>query len=78
MVAEELRRASATAGDALIEARLTLLGLASSPLGGRTLEDALRSEVARARSTGHLEVGFEIDGLLDAPAQIAIRTFRAT
>jgi len=54
MVAEELRRASATAGDALIEARLTLLGLVSSPLD--------------------LD---EIDGLLDAQAQIAIRTFRA-
>jgi signal transduction histidine kinase/DNA-binding NarL/FixJ family response regulator len=62
MVAEELRRASATAGDALIEARLTLLGLASSPLDGRTLEDALRSEVAWARSTGHLEVGFVTAG----------------
>ena len=57
-MAEQLRRASATAGDALIEARLTLLGLASSPLDGRTLEAALRSEVAWARSTGHLEVGF--------------------
>ena len=49
-MAEQLRRASATAGDALIEARLTLLGLASSPLDGRTLEAALRSEVAWART----------------------------
>jgi nitrate/nitrite-specific signal transduction histidine kinase len=57
-VAEHLRRAAATAGDALIEARLTLLGVASSPLDGRTLEAALRSEVAWARSTGHLEVRF--------------------
>ena len=35
---------------------MTLLGLASSPLDGRTLEAALRSEVAWAQSTGHLEV----------------------
>ena len=62
MVAEDLRRASATAGDALIEARLTLLGLASSPLDGKTLEEALRSEVTWARSTGHLEVGFVTAG----------------
>ena len=60
--AEDLRRASATAGDALIEARLTLLGLASSPLDGRSLQDALRSEVAWARSTGHLEIGFVTAG----------------
>jgi signal transduction histidine kinase/DNA-binding NarL/FixJ family response regulator len=57
-LADHLRQASATAGDALVEARLTLLGLASSPLDGRTLEAALRSEVAWASSTGHLEVGF--------------------
>jgi signal transduction histidine kinase/DNA-binding NarL/FixJ family response regulator len=56
--AEDLRRASATAGDALVEARLALLGLAASPLDGRTLEAALRSEVAWAQSTGHLEVRF--------------------
>jgi signal transduction histidine kinase/DNA-binding NarL/FixJ family response regulator len=56
--AEQLRQASAIAGDALVEARLTLLGLAASPLDGRTLEAALRSEVAWAQSTGHLEVRF--------------------
>jgi signal transduction histidine kinase/DNA-binding NarL/FixJ family response regulator len=56
--AEDLRQASATAGDALVEARLTLLGLASSPVDGRTLEAGLRSEVAWAQSTGHLEVAF--------------------
>jgi signal transduction histidine kinase/DNA-binding NarL/FixJ family response regulator len=70
-VAKHLREATATAGEALIEARLTLLGLADSPLDGRTLEAALRAEVAWARSTGHLEVGFvsagdpaELDGKL--------------
>jgi signal transduction histidine kinase/DNA-binding NarL/FixJ family response regulator len=68
MVAEDLRRASATAGNTLIEARLTLLGLASSPLDGTTMEDALRSEVAWARSTGHLEVGFATAG---APVALA-------
>jgi signal transduction histidine kinase/DNA-binding NarL/FixJ family response regulator len=56
--AEELRQASATAGAALVETRLALLGLASSPLDGRTLEVALRSEVAWTQSTGHLEAGF--------------------
>jgi signal transduction histidine kinase/DNA-binding NarL/FixJ family response regulator len=56
--AEDLRLASATAGDALVEARLALLGLAASPLDDRTLEAALRSEVAWAQSTGHLEVRF--------------------
>jgi signal transduction histidine kinase/DNA-binding NarL/FixJ family response regulator len=57
-VAEQLRQASATAGDALVEARLALLGLASSPLDSRTLEASLRSEVAWAQSTGHLEAAF--------------------
>ena len=56
--AAHLRQASAAAGDALVEARLTLLGLASSPLDGRTLEAALRSEVAWAQSVGRLEVRF--------------------
>src|ERR1700742_1887301 len=56
--AEELRQASAIAAEALVEVRLTLLGLAASPLDGRTLEAALRSEVAWAQSTGHLEVRF--------------------
>jgi signal transduction histidine kinase/DNA-binding NarL/FixJ family response regulator len=56
--AEELRQASATAGAALVETRLALLGLASSPLDGRTLEAALRAEVAWAQSTGHLEAAF--------------------
>jgi signal transduction histidine kinase/DNA-binding NarL/FixJ family response regulator len=55
---QQLRQASAMVGDALVEVRLTLLGLAASPLDGRTLEAALRSEVAWAQSTGHLEVRF--------------------
>jgi signal transduction histidine kinase/DNA-binding NarL/FixJ family response regulator len=56
--AEHLGEASAIVGDALVEARLTLLGLAASPLDARTLEAALRSEVAWAQSTGHLEIRF--------------------
>ena len=56
--ADQLRQASAIAAEALVEARLTLLGLAASPLDDRTLEAALRSEVAWAQSTGHLEVRF--------------------
>jgi len=57
-VAPLLRQASAAARDALVEARLTLLGLASSPLDGRTLPAALQSEASWAESTGRLEVRF--------------------
>ena len=56
--AEHLRQASEAARDALVEARLTLLGLAASPLDGRTLDAALRSEAAWAQSVGGLEVRF--------------------
>jgi signal transduction histidine kinase/DNA-binding NarL/FixJ family response regulator len=56
--AESLRQARAVVGDALVEARLTLLGLAASPLDGRTLEAAIRAEVAWAQSAGRLEVRF--------------------
>jgi signal transduction histidine kinase/DNA-binding NarL/FixJ family response regulator len=51
-----LGQASAAARNALAEARLTLLGLASSPLDGRTLEAALQSEASWAESIGRLEV----------------------
>jgi signal transduction histidine kinase/DNA-binding NarL/FixJ family response regulator len=61
-VAAHLREASAAAREALAEARLTLLGLAASPLDGRTLEDALRSEAAWAESIGRLEVRFVTAG----------------
>ena len=57
-VAAQLRLASTAARDALAEARLTLLGLASSPLNGQTLDTALRSEAAWAQSMGGLEVGY--------------------
>jgi signal transduction histidine kinase/DNA-binding NarL/FixJ family response regulator len=57
-VSAQLRRASTAATDALAEARLTLLGLASSPLKGRTLDAALRSEATWAESIGGLEVRF--------------------
>lgn len=57
-VDDHLCQASAVAGDALVEARLTLLGLAPSPLDGRTLETSLRAEVAWAQSIGSLEVRF--------------------
>ncbi len=53
-----MRQASEAARDALAEARLTLLGLAASPLDGRTLDAALRSETAWAQSVGGLEVRF--------------------
>ena len=55
-VAEHLRHASDAARDALVEARLTLLGLATSPVDGRTLDAALRAEAAWAQSIGGLEV----------------------
>ena len=57
-VAAQLRQASTAARDALAEARLTLLGLASSPLNGQTLDTALRSEAAWAQSMGGLEVRY--------------------
>ena len=57
-VAAQLRQASTAARDALAEARLTLLGLASSPLNGQTLDTALRSEAAWAQSIGGLEVRY--------------------
>jgi signal transduction histidine kinase/DNA-binding NarL/FixJ family response regulator len=58
VVAAHLRQASTAARDALVEARLTLLGLAASPLDRGTLDDALRSEAAWAESIGRLEVRF--------------------
>jgi signal transduction histidine kinase/DNA-binding NarL/FixJ family response regulator len=57
-VLAQLRQAGTAARDALAEARLTLLGLASSPLNGQTLEGALRSEAAWAQSMGGLEVRY--------------------
>jgi DNA-binding NarL/FixJ family response regulator/two-component sensor histidine kinase len=57
-VAAQLEQASTAARDALAETRLTLLGLASSPLQGQTLDAALRSEAAWAQSIGGLEVGY--------------------
>ena len=58
VVAEHLGQAGTAARDALAEARLTLLGLAASPLDGRTLDAALRSEAAWAQSIGRLEVRY--------------------
>jgi signal transduction histidine kinase/DNA-binding NarL/FixJ family response regulator len=58
VIAGHLGQASSAARDALAEARLTLLGLAASPLDGHTLEAALRSEAAWAQSIGQLEVRF--------------------
>jgi signal transduction histidine kinase/DNA-binding NarL/FixJ family response regulator len=57
-VLAQLRQAGTAARDALAEARLTLLGLASSPLNGQTLDSALRSETAWAQSMGGLEVRY--------------------
>jgi DNA-binding NarL/FixJ family response regulator/signal transduction histidine kinase len=58
LVAAQLRQAGTAARDALAEARLTLLGLSSSPLHGQTLDAALRSEAAWAESVGGLEVRY--------------------
>jgi signal transduction histidine kinase/DNA-binding NarL/FixJ family response regulator len=57
-VLAQLRQAGTAARDALAEARLTLLGLASSPLNGQTLDSALRSETAWAQSMGGVEVRY--------------------
>jgi len=54
----QLQQARPAARDGLAEARLALLGLAAAPLEGRSLADALRSEVAWAQSVGRLEVRF--------------------
>jgi signal transduction histidine kinase/DNA-binding NarL/FixJ family response regulator len=56
--AQDLAQASEVAAETLVEARLTLLGLAASTLDDHTLEAALRSEVAWAESVGRLEVRF--------------------
>jgi signal transduction histidine kinase/DNA-binding NarL/FixJ family response regulator len=65
---DRLRQAGAEARDALAEARLTLLGLASSPLNGQTLEAALEAEAAWAQSIGGLEVRFVTAGSSPAGA----------
>jgi signal transduction histidine kinase/DNA-binding NarL/FixJ family response regulator len=79
-VLAELRQASTAARDALAEARLTLLGLASSPLNGQTLEEALRSEAAWAQSMGGLEVRYVSAGtppvLEDRLSQAVLRVAR--
>jgi DNA-binding NarL/FixJ family response regulator/signal transduction histidine kinase len=56
--AGQLEEAGTAARDALAETRLTLLGLASSPLNGQTLDTALRSEAAWAQSIAGLEVRY--------------------
>jgi signal transduction histidine kinase/DNA-binding NarL/FixJ family response regulator len=68
VVAAQLKQAGAAARDALAEARLTLLGLASSPLNGQTLDAALRAEAAWAQSIGGLEVRYVSAG---APVALA-------
>jgi DNA-binding NarL/FixJ family response regulator len=68
-VAAQLGLASTAARDALAEARLTLLGLASSPLNGQTLDAALRSEAAWAQSVGGLEVRYVSAGTPPAMQQ---------
>jgi signal transduction histidine kinase/DNA-binding NarL/FixJ family response regulator len=60
-----IERASGEARDALAEARLTLLGLASSPLNGQTLEAALRAEASWAENIGGLDVRFITAGTPD-------------
>jgi DNA-binding NarL/FixJ family response regulator/signal transduction histidine kinase len=56
--AGQLEAAGAAARDALAETRLTLLGLAASPLKDQTLDAALRSEANWAQSIGGLEVRY--------------------
>jgi DNA-binding NarL/FixJ family response regulator/signal transduction histidine kinase len=60
--AGQLEQAGTAARDALAETRLTLLGLAASPLNGQTLDAALRSEAAWAQSIGGLEVRYVCAG----------------
>jgi signal transduction histidine kinase/DNA-binding NarL/FixJ family response regulator len=72
-VTARLSQASDVAQEALVEARLTLLGLAASPLDDRTLEAALRSETAWAESVGRIEVRFVSAG---TPVPLADRLSR--
>jgi DNA-binding NarL/FixJ family response regulator/signal transduction histidine kinase len=60
--ADLVRAAAGETREALAEARLTLLGLASSPLNGQTLEAALAAEAAWAQSIGGLEARFVTAG----------------
>ena len=54
--AEEIDRARQSAVTALAETRRTVLGLAPSPLEGRSLAEALQLELGWANRTGNLDV----------------------
>jgi signal transduction histidine kinase/DNA-binding NarL/FixJ family response regulator len=54
--AEEIDRARLSAAAALAETRRTVLGLAPSPLEGRSLAEALQLELGWANRTGNLDV----------------------
>ena len=61
-VGDEMRRARESALTALAETRRTVLGLAPSPLEGRSLEEALDLELRWANRTGQLDVRLVVAG----------------
>jgi signal transduction histidine kinase/DNA-binding NarL/FixJ family response regulator len=75
--AEEIDRARQSAVTALAETRRTVLGLAPSPLEGRSLAEALQLELGWANRTGNLDVRLVEAGTpAPLPGQLAHQLFR--
>ena len=75
--AQEIDRARESAVTALAETRRTVLGLAPSPLEGRSLAEALELELGWANRTGNLDVRLvEAGPPQPVPAGLAHQLFR--
>ncbi|HEY6745188.1 MAG TPA: histidine kinase [Mycobacteriales bacterium] len=75
--AQEIERARESAVTALAETRRTVLGLAPSPLEGRSLAEALELELGWANRTGNLDVRLvEAGPPQPVPAALAHQLFR--
>lgn len=75
--AQEIDRARESAVTALAETRRTVLGLAPSPLEGRSLTEALQLELGWANRTGNLDVRLvEAGPPQPVPAGLAHQLFR--
>jgi signal transduction histidine kinase/DNA-binding NarL/FixJ family response regulator len=76
-VAAEIGRARDSAVTALAETRRTVLGLAPSPLEGRSLAEALELELGWANRTGNLDVRLVVAGVPEPlPDELAHQLFR--
>jgi signal transduction histidine kinase/DNA-binding NarL/FixJ family response regulator len=74
---QEIDRARESAVTALAETRRTVLGLAPSPLEGRSLAEALELELGWANRTGNLDVRLVVAGTPEPlPAGLAHQLFR--